>query len=65
MLYPLVQRRLGWPLGSAEVIFALYLIHGPIMHMGGYWVPQLVWRAFGLNRSTWEAGWVGDRVVGG
>lgn len=46
-----------------KVMFALYLVHGPIMHMGGYWVPHLVWSTFRLDKKH-LSGWLGGLIVG-
>jgi peptidoglycan/LPS O-acetylase OafA/YrhL len=62
---PLTHRALNtWlPQYLGKVMFALYLVHGPIMHMGGYWVPHLVWKALRLNKQQ-RGGWLGGLVVG-
>lgn len=62
---PVTHRVLNtWlPQYLGKVMFALYLVHGPIMHMGGYWVPHLVWKIFRLNK-THRAGWLGGLIVG-
>jgi peptidoglycan/LPS O-acetylase OafA/YrhL len=53
-----------WPAQYlGKVMFAPYLVHGPIMHMGGYWVPHLVWRMLGLDEKK-LGGWLGGLVVG-
>jgi hypothetical protein len=44
-------------------MFALYLVHGPIMHVGGYWLPHVVGGVCGLNPKE-LGGWLGGLGVG-
>ncbi|MCJ1300454.1 hypothetical protein MMC08_003251 [Hypocenomyce scalaris] len=44
-----------------RISFSLYLVHGPILHMGGYLIPGVVWTVVGQG---WMAGYVGGLVVG-
>jgi peptidoglycan/LPS O-acetylase OafA/YrhL len=62
---PLTHRALNiwFPQYLGRVMFALYLVHGPIMHMGAYWAPYLVWRVLGLNKRR-LGGWLGGLVIG-
>jgi peptidoglycan/LPS O-acetylase OafA/YrhL len=46
-----------------KVTFALYLVHGPVMHMGSYWVPHLVWRVVAQNQKDMD-GWLAVLIVG-
>ena len=44
-------------------MFALYLVHGTVLHLAGYGIPHLVWRIIGQNGAVhWlagvTAGWV-------
>ena len=32
-----------WAQYLGKVMFAFYLVHGPVLHVGGYWLPHLVW----------------------
>lgn len=43
-------------------MFALYLVHGPVMHMGSYWVPHLVWRVVEENQKD-TGGWLAGLIV--
>jgi peptidoglycan/LPS O-acetylase OafA/YrhL len=42
-----------------KVMFALYLVHGPVMYMGSYWVPHLVWRVVEENQKDMGGVWQG------
>ncbi len=44
-----------WAQYVGKVMFAFYLVHGPILHVGGYWISHLVWEGLG---------WEGVREMG-
>jgi peptidoglycan/LPS O-acetylase OafA/YrhL len=52
-----------------KISFALYLIHGPVLHAVGYMVPHYVWWSLGVegvktNDFTWGVGMVVGWSVG-
>jgi hypothetical protein len=44
-------------------MFALYLVRGLAMHLGGYWVKHLVWRVIERNRKD-MSGWLVLLIAG-
>lgn len=45
----------------AKNMFALYLVHGPVLHVVGYGLPHAVWGVIGKG-TGWE--WYAGIVVG-
>lgn len=47
------------------ISFALYLVHGPLLHAFGYMIPQILWSTFGTTAaSAGEKSWLSAVVFG-
>jgi hypothetical protein len=45
-------------------MFALYSVHGNMLHMFGYRFPHMVWNVVGGREAQGLVGYVADMVVG-
>ncbi|KAH0830846.1 hypothetical protein AYO21_11774 [Fonsecaea monophora] len=48
-----------------KISFALYLVHGPIMHAVGYMIPHRIWWSMGVQGvDTTDLVWTGTMLIG-
>ena len=57
VVHPIRSRRQHFLLSSptqypGKIVFELYVVHGPLLHLAGYWVPCALWRTLVWETQT-------------